>query len=663
MKRLFLLLLIGVNCFSNVFAQEKDTLKAGDILKMSFTDLMNTKVISASKVQQEIKDVSATVQVITAEEIKDRGYFTLEEALGDLPGFQFRNINGFNSYVFLRGAPSQNNLILLLIDGVQINELNSGGFYGGGQFNMSNIERIEVVYGPSSTLYGTNAVSGIINIITKSSYWGKKGNISLLGGTFNTAMMDFNLRSYNDENEIAYSISGMYKISEKADLRGINGDNNWTGEMENFENDLSLSAKLRIKNFSAGVIFQNKQASMTTNNKSIDDKYLDRNTLWNISFLNGFVKYTNNKNDKITYNSTLYYRNATVNPNTVYNIVKATDTTSGNQVGYYRPNHLVGLDNQLIYNPFENLMIIGGIIGEIEQLSDGFSISNSNSQFVPPPAPAKPDMLNNNLFSYYLQLNYKIVNKLSLVGGIRHDFSSYYGRVLTPRAGLVFNTGKFTAKFMYNRAFRAPKPWDYNYGTGNESLKPEKMHSFELFTSYSILKNLSLGASLYRNLINDKLTLDISGSDVRWVNENKLNTFGLEFYGNYSTKSLSLYANYTYTNSYEQDGIIIPEISMHTANAGVTYSFSPHIKANLRANYLGGRNNPMPIPSTGNNKIDGAFLLHGAISYNDFHGFDIQLKVNNFFNEVYYHPSNRFAGRYRQPQRTIMLMITYNLFR
>jgi outer membrane cobalamin receptor len=216
---------------------------------------------------------------------------------------------------------------------------------------------------------------------------------------------------------------------------------------------------------------------------------------------------------------------------------------------------------------------------------------------------------------------------------------------------------------MYNRAFRAPKPWDYNYGTGNESLKPEKMNSFELFTSYSILKNLSLGASVYKNLINDKLTLDISGSDVRWVNKNRLNTFGFEFYGNYSTKSLSLYANYTYTNSYEDEGILIPEISMHTANAGVTYSFSSHIKANLRANYLGGRKNPLLISSIGNFNIDGAFLLHGAISYNDFYGFDIQLKVNNFFNEEYYHPSNRFTGRYRQPQRTILLMITYNLFR
>ncbi|OJV19604.1 MAG: hypothetical protein BGO30_06995 [Bacteroidetes bacterium 41-46] len=159
--------------YSLLKAQERDTLGAEEILRMSFADLMNTKVVSASKVSQQIKDVSATVQVITAEQIKERGYFTLEEALGDLPGFQFRNMLGFNSYIFMRGAPSQNNLIILMVDGVQINELNSGGFYAGGQFNMSNIEMIEVVYGPASTLYGTNAVSGIINIITKKSRWGK----------------------------------------------------------------------------------------------------------------------------------------------------------------------------------------------------------------------------------------------------------------------------------------------------------------------------------------------------------------------------------------------------------------------------------------------------------------------------------------------------------
>jgi len=664
MKKLVLSLLLIATCgaFSGIFAQEHDTLKADDILKMSLIDLMNVRVVSASKVRQSIKDVSATVQVITATQIRDRSYFTLEEALGDLPGFQFRNIVGFNSYVFMRGAPSQNNLILLLVDGIQINELNSGGFYGGGQFNMSNIERIEVVYGPASPVYGTNAVSGIVNIITKRAEGGRKGHISLLGGSFKTGMAEFNLKNYNTDKDIGYSISGMYKTSEKADLRGSKGDFNWTDQMENFENDLSLSARFVFKDLNVGITYQQKQSSMTTNTKSTGSEYLDKNTLWNIAFLNSYVKYSSNSNKKLQFASTLYYRNATVINNTIYQIEKATDTTSGNQIGYYRPNQLAGIESQLNYKATRKIMITGGIVGEFEQLSNGFSMSNSNSEFLSPPKPARPVMLDNYLFSYFLQASYKISDKFSFIGGLRHDFSSYYGQVLTPRTGLVYNSEKITAKFMYNRAFRAPKPWDYKYGTGNDNLKPEKMHSFELFFSYALGDYLSLGTSLYRNIINDKLILESTGNTDKWINRDELNTMGIELYGNYTKGDVSVYMNYTYTNSYEEDGIQFPEVSMHTANAGITWSLNSHIKMNFRTNYMGARTNPSIIPATGNDKIDDAMLFHGTLSYYNFKKFDIQLKANNIFNEVYYHPSNRFAGRYRQPQRTLMLMITYNLF-
>lgn len=533
---------------------------------------MNIEVISASKVQQQIRDVSATVHVISADQIKERGYFTLEEALSDLPGFQFRNIIGFNSYVFMRGAPSQNNLILLLVDGVQINELNSGGFYGGGQFNLSDIERIEVVYGPASALYGTNAISGIVNVITKSPDEKNQGHVSLLGGNFKTGLVDFNLKSYDADKDFGYYISGMYKTSEKANLAGAEGDNNWTNDMENFEDDLSLSAKLRLKSLTAGVVYQEKQASMTTNYKSVGEKYLDKNTLWDIVFFNGFLKYTNNKSKQWALNSMLYYRNATVKPNTIDDIIKATDTTSGNQVAYYRPNQLVGLENQFNYSATERLMIIGGVIGEIEQLSDGFSISISNSQDIAPPAPKKPNLLTNKLFSYFVQVHYKIFDQLSFIGGLRQDFSSYYGQVFTPRTGLVFNENRFTAKLLYDEAFRAPKPWDYNYGTGNNDLRPEKMQSIELALSYLVMDNLSIGSSVYGNLIKDKLTKEYVAAGDRWINKNKLNTLGFELYGNYSVSDFLVYANYTFTDSYDQDDVSIPEISMHTANAGITYS-------------------------------------------------------------------------------------------
>lgn len=661
MKRtiIIILSLISGIFFSTVSAQERDTLKAEDILNMSLADLMNVQVVTASKTQQSIKDVSATVLVITAEQIRDRAYFTLEEALSDLPGFQFRNILGFNSYVFLRGAPNQNNLILLMVDGVQINELNSGGFYAGGQFILSDVEQIEVVYGPASALYGTNAVSGIVNIITQKPV-GNTGHISLIGGNFKTGMFDFNLKNYDASKDIGFSLSGQYKTTGKANLEGANGDNNWTDNMENFENDLSVSGRLKIKSFNVGIDYQEKRSSMTTNFKSVDDIYLDRKTLWDILFLNAFAKYSNNLHEKWSLISTAYYRNSTVKPNTVNAIIKATDTTSGKQIGYYRPNQLVGFENQFNYKPSDHILVIGGIIGEAEGLADGFSITNSNSQDEAPPTPLKPPIISNYLFSCYSQLNYTIFKQLSFNGGIRYDFSNYYGQVFIPRVGMVFNHNKLTAKALYNKAFRSPKPWDYKFGTGNSSLKPEKMNSLELCLSYLVKEDLILGGSVYFNNIKDKLTKETTTTIDRWINKDILNTTGFELYGNYATRNFNLYANYTFNDSHDQDEVFIPEISLHTANVGFTYSFKQLFKLNLRANYLGDRKNPNIIPATGNDKIEDALIFNGCISYLGLKYFNFQFKMNNILNQEYYHPSNRFSGRYRQPQRTFLIVGSYN---
>jgi outer membrane receptor for ferrienterochelin and colicins len=651
-------LFIGTT-FSTLFSQEQDTLKTDDVLNMSLVDLMNVKVVTASKTQQSIKDVAATVHVITSEQISDRGYFTLEEALSDLPGFQFRNILGFNSYVFMRGAPSQNNLILLMVDGIQINELNSGGFYAGGQFILSDVEQIEVVYGPASALYGTNAVSGIINIITKKPL-GKTGHVSLLGGNFKTGMLDFNLKDYKASKDIGYSFSGQYKTTGKANLAGINGDNNWTDNMDNFENDLSLSARSKVKSFNAGIDYQEKRSSMTTNTKSINDIYLDRNTLWDIMFLNAYVKYTNNIHEKWNLNSTAYYRNATVKPNTIDAIIKATGTNPGKQIGYYRPNQLFGIENQCNFKPSDRLFIICGIIGEAENLSNSFSITNSNSQDEAPPVPSRPVMINNYLFSYYSQFNYTIFEQLTLNGGIRHDFSNYYGQVFIPRVGLVYNLKELTVKALYNEAFRSPKPWDYKYGTGNSTLKPEKMKSLEFSLSYMIKKNLNIGGSVYFNNIKDKLTKETTATIDRWINKDILNTTGIEFYGNYLLGNFDIYANYTFNNSYDQEDMFIPEISMNTANAGFTYSYRQIFKINLRANYLGDRKNPNIIPATGNDKIQDALIFSGCISYLGLKNLNLQFKMNNILNQEYFDPSNRFNGRYRQAQRTFSIISTYN---
>ncbi len=626
-----------------------------DLLKLDITMLQDIEVISASKTLQKISEVAANVHVITAEQIKTHGYFTLEEALSDLPGFQFRNIQGFNSYVFQRGVTNQNNYILLLVDGVQINELNSGGFYGGGQFNLDNVKQIEVVSGPASTLYGTNAISGIINIITLGSEDNQGIEANAAYGSFNTSYGNFGYGHYNNNKKTGFRLSGMFKTSNKADIGGANGDNNWSDNMENFEKDYAVDAQLRFRKLTFGLNFQNKQASRTTNYKTEGTNYLDRNSLWNILFLNSYLKYTHRFTEKLNFESKAYYRNSTVADNTIGYIV---DTA---QVGYYRPNSLAGIENIFSYKPTGNLSITGGILFEYESLASGFSKSFSNSALEKPPTPEKPDLLSNSLFSVFMQGQYQFFSQLSFTAGARFDNSSVYDQVFTPMTGLIYHSKKFTSKLLYSEAFRAPKPWDYTNGLGNVNLQPEMIKSIEIIANYTINEIVQLNMSVYRNYLYDKINKKTANNSYYWSNHGELTTDGIEIGIDIKYKRLVSYINYTYNNTLDSMDQKIPEIAQHGANAGVIYSFNENIKLSLRGNYLGERKNPKIISATNSDIIEPAFLVHSTISYLNFHNFDFQLIIRNLFDTEYYHTSNRPPDRYRQPQRTIILKCTFSL--
>jgi outer membrane receptor protein involved in Fe transport len=104
----------------------------------------------------------------------------------------------------------------------------------------------------------------------------------------------------------------------------------------------------------------------------------------------------------------------------------------------------------------------------------------------------------------------------------------------------------------------------------------------------------------------------------------------------------------------------MPEIAPHSANAGIQYIFTPNVRISFRGQYLGERKNPKIIMTTGNDRIDAAFILHTALSLNLPHGFDLQLFINNLLNVVYYHPSNLPPSRFRQPQRAFRLNVGYS---
>lgn len=620
---------------------------------LDIRELQNIKVVTATKSEKNIRSVPSTLRVITDTMIQERGYQSLEEALADLPGMQFRDIQGFNSYTFMRGAPSQNNLILMMVDGVVINELNSGGFYGGLHYNLSNIKRIEVMYGPGSALYGTNAVSGVINIITRDPDDEDAQGLfaSAAIGSFDTQSLSMRLGHYDKNSSFGYTLSAMYKTTSKTDLGGDDGANNWSDSMDNFEEDLSVEGRIKYKNLQLGMILQDKKASMTTFQKSVGTDYYDRDTLWHITFANIWAKHKLNINDKTELNSMLYYRNTTVQDDTVASVTNGV--TDNNQTGYYRPNSLIGIEERLVYRGIEDFELTTGIVYERERLAEDFSKSYSNSYLVEPEAPPKPDMINNTLKSLYLQGHYHINKAFALTAGVRHEESSFYDTVTTPRGSLIYNQDDTTIKLIYAEAFRAPKPWDYTFGNGNTALSPEEMKSYELFFGHVFNKNIKADITYFNNKIKNKLTFDSINN--RWINQGELAAQGTEVSLIYLSENIKSFINYTYTDSNDEDGVETEEIAKHTANAGFTYIPNKNYLSHINVNYVGKKNNPA-VPTE---DVDAYTLVNAKLSYNGFKEWNIDFMVKNIFDEVYYHTSNRPVTKYRQAERSFVIQGSY----
>jgi vitamin B12 transporter len=153
------------------------------------TRVLNDVVVTATRSPKKLSDIGRVVTVITAGDISHAQGKTLPELLNTVPGITFsgaENAPGISSSIFLRGASTGN--ILILVDGFPVNNASGiDGSYDLNAFPLDQIDHIEILKGSGSTLYGSDAVAGVINIITKHPVGqGLKSNVQVSGGTYNT---------------------------------------------------------------------------------------------------------------------------------------------------------------------------------------------------------------------------------------------------------------------------------------------------------------------------------------------------------------------------------------------------------------------------------------------------------------------------------------------
>lgn len=227
---------------SLTFAQDAE--KVVDVTELSIEELMNIEITSVSKKSQRLSEAAAAIYVITQDDLRRSGVMTIADALRMVPGLQVANIDGNKWAITSRGFNSlYANKLLVLMDGRTIySPLFSGVHWDIQDTVIADIDRIEVIRGPGATLWGTNAVNGVINIITKKSQDTQKGLANVTAGTQTKAIGALRYGGRMGK-------AGTYRVFLKyADhnanvhANGDDHDDEWTIQRGGFRTETSLTS-------------------------------------------------------------------------------------------------------------------------------------------------------------------------------------------------------------------------------------------------------------------------------------------------------------------------------------------------------------------------------------------------------------------------------------
>ncbi len=235
MKKITFILLVFAFSLITLNAQS-DSARLEILWNLSLEELMDTEVTTATKTGQNLSESPAAMIVITEQMIRNRGYHHLEEILHDLPGFNFNKNFGVNySTIFMRGYRSANSdRFLLMFDGILENDIYKQTTWMSRQYPVSQIKQIEIVYGPASSLYGNNAFSGIINVITKKGEEVGVVNLVTTAGSWGRKNLEFST-GQKVSKHLSYNFTAKYFAQD--DLHAWPQWDAITGDETNFSQD------------------------------------------------------------------------------------------------------------------------------------------------------------------------------------------------------------------------------------------------------------------------------------------------------------------------------------------------------------------------------------------------------------------------------------------
>lgn len=479
---------------------------------------LDPMVVTASRVEQSKFEAQANIDVITREEIESRHYNDLGDALKDVPGVNLHNYgasgeNYTSNRLYINGSQR----IVVLIDGMRanVNGSTSGVLSPSEYSNLDNIERIEVLKGSASTLYGADAVGGVINIVTrKAAKDGVKTTLGVSGGSFDNQFYRFSNRGR--QGKVYWGIS--YQKHKMGNYK--DGDGNSVIQKVNSDTyDAQIGADLGKSTID---LKYNKYKSDYTRPKSgglvgtaiaMGEKDNDKLSLqWNYKF-----------NDHVNNKVMMYQNNNDLNDN--YNNAGSL---------WAMDLKTIGISDQITWETSNNTMIAGFDFYQ-DKINHYASYSNIWN-----------DIQQTNR-AVFFQDNFKLGN-FNITPGIRYTSTSDYGSKTSKSVSFGYNDDKINVYGGYKEFFYAPVMAYkyYNNPTGKSGLMPEAGRMIEGGINYKAGEKTMINLHGYRTRADNSVAYSYATST--YVNTGAEATHGWTLG---ATRAINdkLKANIAYTNT------------------------------------------------------------------------------------------------------------------
>ncbi|MFC3337008.1 TonB-dependent receptor domain-containing protein [Paracandidimonas soli] len=620
---------IGITALSagGVLAQ---TTQAPGVMELS------NIVVTASGYEQDIKDAPASISIITGEELRKQPFSNLQDAIRHTEGLSIVGSDAAGKDIAIRGMPADYTVIM--VDGQRRNsrETRTRGGSSGLQSQLipplDAIERIEVVRGPMSSLYGADAMGGVINIITRKvpETWGgsisadtflsqrdDRGDLSQtsfwLGGPLKTDLLGLQVYGkYSDQGEdtVWAGRPGSRDKSVTAKLTLTPTDKqeiSLEAGYEEFSRIQSLGKSVRPENLvsKAGKIITK------ANTGTLSD---DSRSHWAIS----------HKGRWDFGETELSFAHETSKQRTL-----DPDTGLVSYDGGAEPKLDSSILQGLVTLPFErHVLKIGGQyewkkLSNVDGENSSFKNGNKKNAVTPNPFGAVSEIKRKS-WALFVEDAFDVTEDFTVTAGIRLDEDEYYGSHWTPRLyGVYRATPTVTVRGGVAKGFRAPTMRQVvpQYVTstggptsqtgimyGNPDLKPETSVNTELGVRYDAPSGFSASLTLFNNDIKNKISSDYTGGDdpvtgaplYQYLNIDEVRIRGIETSLTWPvTDAVKLTANYTYTDSKRKkgsettflgeslDGYALDKTPEHMANVRVDWQVNEKLATWGRANYEG----------------------------------------------------------------------------